>query len=143
MTYDNFVKKYMNKEIDYDSVSGVQCVDLAKLYIDKVVGVKPQSIGDAYAYYDDFYNTYLNIMYQYGVPAGIIYGLLNGFTYLYGAYLLVKKKEEGNSLVFGVLMLGMVMMAQLTETMVHPAYTITMAIYLSIMTIMSVENKKK
>ena len=88
------------------------------------------------------HNTYLNIMYQYGVPAGIIYGLLNGFTYLYGAYLLVKKKEDGNSLVFGVLMLGMVMMAQLTETMVHPAYTITMAIYLSIVTIMSVENKK-
>lgn len=60
MKFDEFVKKYLGKKTDYDGTSGVQCVDLAKLYIDKVVGVKPQSIGDAYAYYDDFYDTYLN-----------------------------------------------------------------------------------
>ena len=74
MTYDNFVKKYLNKEIDYDSVSGVQCVDLAKLYIDKVIGVKPQSIGDAYCYYDDYNKTYLKryfkrIKYRRGVKS--------------------------------------------------------------------------
>ena len=59
MTYSAFVKKYLGKEIDYDGSSGVQCVDLAKLYIDKVIGVKPQAIGDAYCYYTDFNETYL------------------------------------------------------------------------------------
>ncbi|MBE6741285.1 MAG: CHAP domain-containing protein, partial [Ruminococcaceae bacterium] len=39
ITYDEFVKKYLTKATDYDNTSGVQCVDLAKLYIDKVIGV--------------------------------------------------------------------------------------------------------
>lgn len=59
MTFTEFVKKYLGKATDYDNYAGVQCVDLAKLYIDKVLGVKPQSIGNAHAYYDDFENTYL------------------------------------------------------------------------------------
>jgi len=74
MTYSEFVKKYQGKEIDFDGVSGVQCVDLAKLYIDKVIGVKPQSIGDAYCYYKDFDETYLKryfkrIKYRRGVKS--------------------------------------------------------------------------
>ena len=59
MKFNEFVKKYLDKATDYDGVSGVQCVDLAKLYIDKVIGVHPQSIGNANAYYDDFEDTYL------------------------------------------------------------------------------------
>ena len=46
-------------------------------------------------------------------------------------------------MVFAVTMLGTVMMAQLTETMVHPAYLITMSIYFSIMIIMTADCKKK
>ena len=74
MTYNAFIKKYLNKPTDYDGTSGVQCVDLAKLYIDKVIGVKPQSIGDAHCYYDDFYETYLKkyftrIKYKKGVKS--------------------------------------------------------------------------
>lgn len=74
MTYSEFVKKYLGRAIDYDGTSGVQCVDLAKLYIDKVLGVKPQSIGDAFCYYDNFYSTYLKryfllIPYKKGVKA--------------------------------------------------------------------------
>ena len=74
MTYNEFVKKYLNKATDYDGVSGVQCVDLAKLYIDKVIGVKPQSIGDAYCYWQDFNETYLKkyftrIVYKKGVKS--------------------------------------------------------------------------
>ena len=57
MTFSEFIKKYLNKSTDYDDVSGVQCVDLAKHYIDKVIGVKPQSIGNANCYYDDFNET--------------------------------------------------------------------------------------
>ncbi len=89
------------------------------------------------------HNTYLNVMYQYGVPTGIIYGLLNGFAYLYGAYMLLKKRSKDHGMVFAVMMLGTVMMAQLTETMVHPAYLITMSIYFSIMIIMTADCKKK
>ncbi|MBQ7203443.1 MAG: CHAP domain-containing protein [Eubacterium sp.] len=59
MTFDEFVKRYNNKAVDYDGTSGVQCVDLAKLYIAKVIGATPQSIGDAYCYYDDYEDTYL------------------------------------------------------------------------------------
>lgn len=59
MKFNEFVKKYLGKGTDYDNYAGVQCVDLAKLYIDKVIGVKPQSIGDAYCYNDNFSKTYL------------------------------------------------------------------------------------
>ena len=74
MTYTEFVKKYLGKAVDYDGVSGVQCVDLAKLYIDKVIGAKPQAIGDAYCYWEDFSETYLKeyftrIKYKKGVKS--------------------------------------------------------------------------
>ncbi len=54
MTFDEFVKTYKGKRIDYDKAYGVQCVDLAKLYIDKVLGIKPQSIGNAEAYWNRY-----------------------------------------------------------------------------------------
>ena len=59
MKFSEFVKKYLGKATDYDDYAGVQCVDLAKLYIDKVIGAAPQSIGNAHAYYDDYEDTYL------------------------------------------------------------------------------------
>ena len=37
MTDDEFVKTYLNKAVDYDGAYGVQCVDLAKLYIEIVL----------------------------------------------------------------------------------------------------------
>lgn len=74
MTFNEFVKTYLNKAVDYDGAYGVQCVDLAKLYIKKVIGVEPQAIGNAHAYYDDFDKTYLKkyfkrIPYKAGVQA--------------------------------------------------------------------------
>lgn len=54
MTFDEFVKKYNGKATDYDGGCGVQCVDLAKLYIDKVLEIKPQSIGNAEAYWNRY-----------------------------------------------------------------------------------------
>lgn len=59
MKFNDFVKTYLGKGTDYDNYAGVQCVDLAKLYIDKVIGVKPESIGNAFAYNDNFNSTYL------------------------------------------------------------------------------------
>ena len=72
MTLNEFVKKYLGKATDYDSFAGVQCVDLAKLYIERVIGANPESIGNAHAYYDFFDKTYLKkyfkkIRYEKGV----------------------------------------------------------------------------
>lgn len=74
MTYDEFVKSYIGKATDIDGSSGVQCVDLAKMFIKYVLGVTPQSIGHAHSYYDNFENTYLKkhftkIPYKVGVKA--------------------------------------------------------------------------
>lgn len=52
MTFNKWVKENLGKGIDYDGTYGVQCVDLAKHYIKNVLGVIPQSIGNAIEYYN-------------------------------------------------------------------------------------------
>lgn len=52
MTFDKWVKENLGKGIDYDGTYGVQCVDLVKHYIKNVLGVTPQSIGNAIEYYN-------------------------------------------------------------------------------------------
>lgn len=54
MNYNEFIKKYLGKSIDYDGVSGVQCVDLIKLYLDKVYNIKAGSWGNAKDYFINF-----------------------------------------------------------------------------------------
>ncbi len=71
---DSFIKAYLGRGTDYDGVYGVQCVDLAKLYIEKVIGAKPEAIGNAHAYFDSFDKTYLKkyfikIPYKKGVKS--------------------------------------------------------------------------
>lgn len=56
MDYNEFINTYDGKAIDYDGVSGVQCVDLAKIYLDKVFGIKPGAWGNAKDYYLNFNN---------------------------------------------------------------------------------------
>lgn len=51
MTMDAWVKKYLGKAVDYDGVYGVQCVDLVKSFVKNVLGITPQSIGNAIEYY--------------------------------------------------------------------------------------------
>ena len=52
MKFSKFIETYkVGKGYDYDKVYGCQCVDLAKFYIDKVLGATPQSIGDAKEYW--------------------------------------------------------------------------------------------
>jgi len=87
------------------------------------------------------HNTYLHMAYQYGVIAGVIFGLLNAAAYICGAWQLFRKKTNDRCMVFAVCMLGMGMMAQFTETMVHPAYIITFSIYISILMIMTMTGK--
>ncbi len=54
MTYDEFLKKYAGKAVDYDGVAGVQCVDLVKRYLKDVFGISAGSWGDAHCYFDNF-----------------------------------------------------------------------------------------
>lgn len=54
MTFDSFISKYLGQKIDYDGVSGVQCVDFVKLYLDKVFGIKAGAWGNARDYWTDF-----------------------------------------------------------------------------------------
>ena len=56
MNYSQFINEYNGKSFDYDGVSGVQCVDLAKMYLDKVFGIKAGAWGNAKDYYENFNN---------------------------------------------------------------------------------------
>lgn len=54
MTFSEFIKEYNGKSFDYDGVAGVQCVDLIKMYLDKVFNIKVGSLGNAKDYYLNF-----------------------------------------------------------------------------------------
>lgn len=54
MTYDEFVSAYNGKATDYDGAYGAQCVDLIKMYLNKVFGIKPGSWGNAKYYWLNF-----------------------------------------------------------------------------------------
>lgn len=56
MNYDEFIKEYNGKSFDYDGVSGVQCVDLIKMYLNKVFGLTPGAWGNAKDYYENYNN---------------------------------------------------------------------------------------
>lgn len=56
MNYQEFINTYNGKGFDYDGVSGVQCVDLAKMYLDKVFNIKAGAWGNAKDYYENFNN---------------------------------------------------------------------------------------
>lgn len=54
MNYNEFVLKYSGKATDYDGVSGVQCVDLIKSYLNDVFDIKAGAWADARHYYENF-----------------------------------------------------------------------------------------
>ena len=56
MNYNEFINEYNGKSFDYDGVAGVQCVDLAKMYLDKVFGIKAGAWGNAKDYFENFNN---------------------------------------------------------------------------------------
>ena len=64
MTFDKFVETYDGKAIDYDGGCGVMCVDLAKLYMDKVLELTSKNIGNAEAYWNRYDELSL-LPYQY------------------------------------------------------------------------------
>ena len=56
MNYNEFINTYNGQSFDYDGVSGVQCVDLIKMYLNKVFGLTPGAWGNAKDYYENYNN---------------------------------------------------------------------------------------
>lgn len=50
MTIADFFKTYYNKQVEYDGVANFQCIDYLKLYLNKHLGIKPGSWGNAKDY---------------------------------------------------------------------------------------------
>lgn len=53
ITFKEFIKKYIGKAIDFDGTSGVQCVDLAKLYLKKCFDIDCGKMGNAKDWWTD------------------------------------------------------------------------------------------
>ena len=56
MNYNEFINTYNGKSFDYDGTAGVQCVDLIKMYLNKVFGLTPGAWGNAKDYYENYNN---------------------------------------------------------------------------------------
>lgn len=56
LNYEQFIKKYLGKSVEYDGVAPYQCVDFVKAYLAECYGIKPGSWGDAKYYFHNFNN---------------------------------------------------------------------------------------
>lgn len=54
ISFDDFINKYLGTKKDYDGVSGVQCVDFVKYYLNEVHGIKAGAWGNARDYWLSF-----------------------------------------------------------------------------------------
>ena len=82
------------------------------------------------------HNTFLQFAYQYGLFTGIIYFLTNGFSFLcilLTAFVYAKDKdtERDRRIYFLIFMMGVCLLSQMTECMIHPAYIICFLLYSS------------
>lgn len=90
MTFDEFRNDVMGKSLDYDGVAGYQCVDLAKVYLDWMFGIKPGAWGNAKDYWNALNRPGMSD-YFYRVPNTpdlvvqrgdlVIWGAMNGNPY--------------------------------------------------------------
>lgn len=90
MTFNEFKNEVMGKSLDYDGVAGYQCVDLAKVYLDWMFGIKPGAWGNAKDYWNNLNRPGMSD-YFYRVPNTpdlvvergdlVIWGAMNGNPY--------------------------------------------------------------
>lgn len=90
MTFNEFKNEVLGKSLDYDGVAGYQCVDLAKVYLDWMFGIKPGAWGNAKDYWNalnkpgmsDFFYRVPNTA-DLVVERGdiVIWGAMNGNPY--------------------------------------------------------------
>ena len=80
------------------------------------------------------HNTYIQVAYQYGIIVGALYLIINIGCFICGSIILIKIKDINTErrLTFAVLMLGVTMLAQLTECFIHPAYIICFMLYICV-----------
>ena len=77
------------------------------------------------------HNTFFQNMYQYGVPVGILYGMLLLWAWLCAARL-VLRKQNLNEASFACLSIGMIGVGMMTEWSGHPVYPSGMLIMMSL-----------
>lgn len=70
------------------------------------------------------HNTYFHILYQYGLPAGILLLLLAIFSYVYAIYIYIRHGKKEKHLFLALLLTAVCLISQVTEWMGHPAYVI-------------------
>jgi len=78
------------------------------------------------------HNTYLQNMYQYGIPAGILFALLIGCSYLTAAGGVWKHRKQTAAEVYPLLALGLVAFGMLTEWSGHPVYPFGLVLMISL-----------
>ena len=78
------------------------------------------------------HNTYLHILYQYGIPTGIVYILLVICAFVTAVINFWRKarQEASHDLMLAVLITGICLVGQITEWMGHPAYIICMMLFM-------------
>ena len=73
MTFEEFVKKFNGKKVDFDNYAGAQCVDLARQYWKDVDGIKEHTgpcatSGGAKDLFLDYHKMPLEKKYFYRIP---------------------------------------------------------------------------
>lgn len=88
------------------------------------------------------HSTYFHILYQYGIPAGIIYALMMLSAYVAAVIRYLKDSEHKSYLVLAVLITGTTLVGQITEWMGHPAYVICMMMFMMYGLLMGEKSEK-
>ena len=90
------------------------------------------------------HSTYFHILYQYGIPTGIVYALMVFCSFIIAVRRYLQKgMEEGcHYLMLAVLIIGINLVGQITEWMGHPAYVICMMLFMMYGMMLSERNEK-
>jgi len=78
------------------------------------------------------HNTYLHVSYMYGLVFGFIYVAMLGISLLLAFINFVKSKENKNTNLYALMIISTSILAQMTETIVHPAVLLCFMMYLMI-----------
>lgn len=75
------------------------------------------------------HSTYIHILYQYGLVAGLLFAVITVLNYAYSVLLYLKRGAENKYLLLAVLFSSICLIGYVTEWMGHPAYIICSMMY--------------